>query len=152
MDSLSALLLWPTLSEYPEHGGSGCGEGASPEVGCDPVTGGPAGRPSQPAPFGTAVAPKPGVSVGLTGERITYPLRALGTRAGEASVTTYEVKAAVQMDGPGKPQLASSRGFYSEAWLPAQIMEVKEPQAGAGAGTDHDVTEGKGGLCCVLGY
>ena len=55
---------------------------------------------------------------------------------GEASVTAHEVRAASAKGEPGRPQLPSSRGFYSEKLLPAWTMEVKEPRAGGGAGTD----------------
>lgn len=34
----------------------------------------------------------------------------------------------LQVDEPRKPQLHSFRGFYSETWLSAQIMEVPEPE------------------------
>lgn len=34
---------------------------------------------------------------------------------------------------PRKPQLPCSRALYSETWLPAWIMEVKDPWAGTAA-------------------
>lgn len=58
-----------------------------------PLTESPTDKPDWPAPSGTTMRPKAGVSKELTGERITYSVRALGRWEGGSSVKTDEVRA-----------------------------------------------------------